>query len=44
LTWAIKKENFGVWGGTTPEEREVLRRSPKRKNMLLNEMMKKSSR
>jgi WhiB family redox-sensing transcriptional regulator len=44
LTWAIKKENFGIWGGTTPEEREVLRRSPKRKNMLLNEMMEKSSR
>ena len=39
LTWAIANEDFGIWGGTTPSERKELRRSPARKNLLLNEMM-----
>jgi hypothetical protein len=24
--WAIKNEQYGVWGGTTPEERRVIRK------------------
>lgn len=26
LEWAIKREEFGVWGGTTARERAALRR------------------
>ncbi|HVL32040.1 MAG TPA: WhiB family transcriptional regulator [Actinomycetota bacterium] len=26
LEWAIKREEFGVWGGTTARERSALRR------------------
>lgn len=26
LVWALKHEEFGFWGGTTPEERRKLRR------------------
>ena len=28
LEWAIKREEFGVWGGTTARERASLRREP----------------
>lgn len=24
--WGVKKEHFGIWGGTTEKERRVLRR------------------
>lgn len=27
LEWAMKYEEFGVWGGTTPEDRKTLKRS-----------------
>ncbi|MGL4999440.1 MAG: WhiB family transcriptional regulator [Cetobacterium sp.] len=30
LIWALGNENFGVWGGTTPEERKSLKRAATR--------------
>ncbi|MGH3168332.1 MAG: WhiB family transcriptional regulator [Trebonia sp.] len=27
LAWALREESVGVWGGTTPEERRLLRRT-----------------
>lgn len=30
LAWALMNENFGVWGGTTPEDRKALKRAAAR--------------
>ena len=27
LEWALHHENFGIWGGTTPMDRRVIRRA-----------------
>lgn len=27
LAWAVREEAAGIWGGTTPEERRLLRRA-----------------
>lgn len=27
LEWALKYEEFGVWGGTSPEDRKTMKRS-----------------
>ena len=43
LTWAIQNEDHGIWGGTTPSERKELRRSPKRREMLLKDMANERS-
>jgi WhiB family redox-sensing transcriptional regulator len=43
LTWAIANEDYGVWGGTTATERKELRRSPKRRSLLLKDMIDERS-
>ena len=38
LEWAVKHEAFGMWGGTTPQERKLIRR---KKNIILQEILVK---
>lgn len=37
LDWAVKHEMFGVWGGTTPQQRQELR---KRKKLIVDTELK----
>lgn len=35
LEWAVKHENFGMWGGTTPRERATIRR---KRNIIIEQV------
>jgi WhiB family transcriptional regulator, redox-sensing transcriptional regulator len=44
LTWAIENNEHGIWGGTTVNQRKELRRSPKRRQLLIQSMLEERDR
>jgi WhiB family redox-sensing transcriptional regulator len=38
LEWAVRHEGFGLWGGTTPRERQAIRR---KRNIILETIIPK---
>lgn len=43
LQWALANNEFGIWGGTTTEERNVLKRSPAKRKLLLRDITNRNS-